>query len=150
MADITQLKANIDGLTAKVAAATSLESSVATLVQGLVDQNKALSQQIASMSADTTSQADIDALATQVNQQADLLSLASDKLAAAVPQNTPASTPPATPTPAPAPNPTPAPEGQPATTETSTGSASGDPNAPATTTANTPQQDPPGTQTPAS
>jgi hypothetical protein len=75
----------LDDLQAKVTAATTVETSAVTLIQGMADQLKTLSAELAAAGQDT---AKIDAMAAQ-------LDAASAPLAAAVAANT-------TPPPAPA------------------------------------------------
>ncbi len=94
MADLKALQASVADLTARVNADISVEASVVTLLAGIVQQNKDLAAQIAGMSADTTSQSDIDALAKQVSDTATSLDQATAPLAAAVAANQ-APTPPA-------------------------------------------------------
>lgn len=90
MSDLSALKAGVADLTSKVAAQTSIDASVATLVQNIVAQNKALADQIAALQAGDVDQSDIDALAQQVRDQATALDQGTQQLQAAVPQNTPA------------------------------------------------------------
>jgi len=88
MADITKLKAQVDNLVDKVKAQTSIDASVAVLVQDQVARLKELGDQIAALKADTVTQADIDAVAQTVSEQAVALDQGTAALQAAVPANT--------------------------------------------------------------
>lgn len=88
MADITNLKAQVDNLVDKVKAQTSIDASVAVLVQDQVARLKELGDQIAALKADTVTQADIDAVAQTVSEQAVALDQGTVALQAAVPANT--------------------------------------------------------------
>jgi hypothetical protein len=88
MADITNLKAQVDNLVDKVKAQTSIDASVAVLVQDQVARLKQLGDQIAALKADTVTQADIDAVAQTVSEQATALDQGTAALQAAVPANT--------------------------------------------------------------
>ena len=73
MADIGNLKVQVDNLVDKVKAQTSIDASVAVLVQDQVARLKELGDQIAALKADTVTQADIDAVAQTVSEQATAL-----------------------------------------------------------------------------
>jgi len=73
MADIGNLKIQVDNLVDKVKAQTSIDASVAVLVQDQVARLKELGDQIAALKADTVTQADIDAVAQTVSEQATAL-----------------------------------------------------------------------------
>jgi hypothetical protein len=88
MADITNLKAQVDNLIEKVKAQTTVDASVAVLVQDQVARLKELGDQIATLKADTVTQADIDAVAQTVSEQAVALDQGTAALQAAVPANT--------------------------------------------------------------
>lgn len=88
MADITNLKTQVDNLVDKVKAQTSIDASVAVLVQDQVARLKELGDQIAALKADTVTQADIDAVAQTVSEQAVALDQGTAALQAAVPANT--------------------------------------------------------------
>ena len=88
MADIGNLKAQVDNLVDKVKAQTSIDASVAVLVQDQVARLKELGDQIAALKADTVTQADIDAVAQTVSEQATALDQGTAALQAAVPANT--------------------------------------------------------------
>ncbi len=88
MADITNLKAQVDNLVDKVKAQTSIDASVAVLVQDQVARLKELGDQIAALEADTVTQRDIDAVAQTVSEQATALDQGTAALQAAVPANT--------------------------------------------------------------
>lgn len=83
MSDLTKLKASVADLTARVKNATTVEAGVATLVQDVVAQNKALAAQIAGMSPDTVTQADLDDLSQQVSDQGTALDQGTTALAKA-------------------------------------------------------------------
>lgn len=87
-ADIGNLKAQVDNLVDKVKAQTSIDASVAVLVQDQVARLKELGDQIAALKADTVTQADIDAVAQTVSEQAVALDQGTAALQAAVPANT--------------------------------------------------------------
>ena len=88
MADIGNLKIQVDNLVDKVKAQTSIDASVAVLVQDQVARLKELGDQIAALKADTVTQADIDAVAQTVSEQATALDQGTAALQAAVPANT--------------------------------------------------------------
>jgi len=88
MADIGNLKTQVDNLVAKVKAQTSIDASVAVLVQDQVARLKQLGDQIAALKADTVTQADIDAVAQTVSEQATALDQGTAALQAGVPANT--------------------------------------------------------------
>ena len=88
MADIGNLKVQVDNLVDKVKAQTSIDASVAVLVQDQVARLKELGDQIAALEADTVTQADIDAVAQTVSEQATALDQGTAALQAAVPANT--------------------------------------------------------------
>lgn len=88
MADIGNLKVQVDNLVDKVKAQTSIDASVAVLVQDQVARLKQLGDQIAALKADTVTQADIDAVAQTVSEQATALDQGTAALQAAVPANT--------------------------------------------------------------
>ena len=88
MADIGNLKVQVDNLVDKVKAQTSIDASVAVLVQDQVARLKELGDQIAALKADTVTQADIDAVAQTVSEQATALDQGTAALQAAVPANT--------------------------------------------------------------
>ena len=88
MADIGNLKVQVDNLVAKVKAQTSIDASVAVLVQDQVARLKQLGDQIAALKADTVTQADIDAVAQTVSEQATALDQGTAALQAGVPANT--------------------------------------------------------------
>ena len=90
MATLDAVNAAVADLTQKVAAATSLDASVATLVKAQVDQLKALSDEIAALQADHVTQEQINAVAQGVAAQAAALDQGTAGLQAAVPANTPA------------------------------------------------------------
>ena len=88
MADIGNLKIQVDNLVDKVKAQTSIDASVAVLVQDQVARLKELGDQIAALKADTVTQADIDAVAQTVSEQATALDQGTAALQDAVPANT--------------------------------------------------------------
>lgn len=80
-------QAEVAKLTEKVTAATTLDASVAILVQDQVVKLADLAREIADLKAGTITQTDIDALATSIADQATALSLGTVALQGAVPAN---------------------------------------------------------------
>lgn len=80
-------QAEVAKLTEKVTAATTLDASVAILVQDQVVKLADLAREIADLKAGTITQTDIDALATSIADQATALSLGTVVLQGAVPAN---------------------------------------------------------------
>lgn len=90
MTSLDVIIARVADLTSKVTAATTLDASVAILIQEQVVQLQTLADQIAALQANTVTQEQIDGLASTVAAQANALDQGTSALQAAVPVNTPA------------------------------------------------------------
>ena len=83
MAKLDALKASVADLTARVKRSTSVEAGVATLVQEMVAQNKALADRVANLDPDMVTQDDLDTLQKDINDSANALDSATTALASA-------------------------------------------------------------------